>query len=241
MNNGLDQRKALVTGGTRGIGAAIAQSLVQSGCDVVVTGRTQREGWWSDEPHCYLRAVDFSDISQLDEFCNWVGDYSPEILINNSGTFYTAAICDVDVAQWNHLMDVNLTAPMRLMKAACGGMRARRWGRVVNVGSIAGIVTRTGLGTYSATKAALSSLTRSVALDLAPEGVLVNCVCPAYTETDMLSGLTDEQRDALLAKVPLGKFGQPEDVAELVAFLSSDKNQFITGQSIIIDGGVTIQ
>jgi 3-oxoacyl-[acyl-carrier protein] reductase len=111
----------------------------------------------------------------------------------------------------------------------------------VNISSIASIVTRAGLSAYSASKAALSSLTRTTALEYAGDNILVNAVCPAYTDTAMLQNLDDKARLALLDKVPLKRFAQPEDVAEMVSFLLSDKNNFITGQNMILDGGVTIQ
>jgi 3-oxoacyl-[acyl-carrier protein] reductase len=177
----------------------------------------------------------------LEALCKEVASQRFDILVNNSGAFYASVLSQIDTAEWDKVMAVNLTAPMLLMKAVSAAIGQGTWGRIVNIGSIAGIVSRSSLATYSASKAGLGGLTRAAALDLAAQGILVNYVCPAYTETDMLAGLDDASRNALLSKVPLGRFAQPADIAAAVVFLASDRNQFITGQSLVIDGGVIIQ
>ena len=234
-------KKALVTGGTRGIGAAIAQALLEEGCTVTVTGRSAREGWWSGEANCHMQVCDFSDGAATDVFCEQVAGTGYDLLVNNCGSFYASDIAELDLAQWESLMQVNLSTPMRLIRAVAAHMRGNGWGRIVNIGSIAASVTRSNMAAYASSKAGLAGLTRAAALDLAPAGILVNCVCPAYTETDMLAALDASAREALLAKVPLGKFARPEDVAAATLFLLSNQNQFITGQQLILDGGVTIQ
>lgn len=241
MNLEIEGKKALVTGGTRGIGKAIAQGLLAESCHVTITGRTERDGWWSEHADCGLKACDFSDPAQTNLFCESIGSEGYDILINNSGAFYAAVIKEIDRVEWESLMMVNLTTPMLLVKAVAEHMRAVGWGRIVNIGSIAGRVSRPTLGAYSSSKAALEGLTRAAALDLAEAGILINCVCPAYTETDMLAGLDQASRDALLEKVPLKKFATPRDIAAPVLFLTSNQNQFITGQSLVVDGGVIIQ
>jgi len=241
MKLGLEGKKALVTGGTRGIGEAVAREFLAEGVSVTITGQSEREGWWTSEANCSLIGCDFSDLAQLATFCKKVGTQQFDILVNNSGAFYSAALSEIDLAEWNKVMAVNLTAPMLLMKAVSALMGQNAWGRIVNVGSIAGIVSRGSLATYSASKAGLGGLTRAAALDLADQGVLVNYVCPAYTETDMLASLDDASRSALLDKVPLKRFAQPEDIAAAVLFLASERNHFITGQCLVIDGGVIIQ
>jgi 3-oxoacyl-[acyl-carrier protein] reductase len=241
MKLGLEGKKALVTGGTRGIGEAVARELLGEGVSVTITGQSAREGWWTREANCSQLGCDFSDSTQLEAFCKEIASQRFDILVNNSGAFYSAVLSEIDTAEWERVMAVNLTAPMLLMKAVSDEMGQSAWGRIVNIGSIAGIVSRSSLATYSASKAGLAGLTRAAALDLAGDGILVNCICPAYTETDMLAGLDDASRNALLSKVPLGRFAQPADIAAAVLFLASDRNQFITGQSLVIDGGVIIQ
>jgi 3-oxoacyl-[acyl-carrier protein] reductase len=241
MKLGLEGKKALVTGGTRGIGEAVARELLSEGVSVTITGQSEREGWWTSEANCSQVGCDFSDPAQLEAFCKEISGWQCDILVNNSGAFYSAVLSEIDMVEWERVMAVNLTAPMLLMKAVSGAMGQSAWGRIVNVGSIAGIVSRSSLATYSASKAGLAGLTRAVALDLAAQGILVNYVCPAYTETDMLASLDDTARNALLSKIPLKRFAQPADIAAAVLFLASDRNQFITGQSLVIDGGVIIQ
>jgi 3-oxoacyl-[acyl-carrier protein] reductase len=241
MNLEIKGKKALVTGGTRGIGQAIAQGLLAEGCFVTITGRTHREGWWSEESNCELKACDFLDKAQTGRFCESVAAEGYDILINNSGAFYAALINEIELHEWESLMEVNLTAPMLLVQATAKHMRSEGWGRIVNVSSIAGRVSRPTLGAYSSSKAALEGFTRAAALDLAESNILINCVCPAYTETDMLAGLEQSARQALLEKVPLKKFATPRDVAAPVLFLTSNQNQFITGQTLVVDGGVIIQ
>ena len=241
MKLDIEGKKALVTGGTRGIGEAVARELLAEGVSVIITGQSEREGWWTNEANCRQIGCDFSDTAQLDAFSKKIPSFNFDILVNNSGAFYSASLSEIDKTEWDKAMAVNLTAPMVLMKAVCGGMIENSWGRIVNIGSIAGIVSRSSLATYSASKAGLAGLTRAVSLDLADQGILVNCVCPAYTETDMLASLDAASRKALLSKVPLKRFAQPSDIAAAVLFLASNRNQFITGQSLVIDGGVTIQ
>lgn len=241
MNLNIAGKKALVTGGTRGIGAAIAQALLEEGCTVTITGRSAREGWWSNQGNCRLEVCDFSDDAATDVLCEQVTGAGYDLLVNNSGSFYAADIADLELSQWESLLQVNLTTPMRLIQAVAVSMRRHGWGRIVNVGSIAASVTRSNMAAYASSKAGLAGLTRAAALDLAPAGILVNCICPAYTETDMLAALDAAARETLLAKVPLGKYARPEDVAAATLFLLSNQNQFITGQQLILDGGVTIQ
>jgi NAD(P)-dependent dehydrogenase (short-subunit alcohol dehydrogenase family) len=241
VTGGFDKRRCLVTGGSRGIGEAIARGLLAAGGEVIITGTSERRGWWDNEKHCTYHAVDFSDLMQVKQFAEAQSTQSITLLVNNAGVFHSDTFEAFPVDQWDEIMEVNVRAPMLLMGALVAGMREQGFGRIVNVGSIAGFVSRHGLAGYSASKAALIGLTRAAALDLANDQILVNCVCPAYTETDMLAGLDKKSRAALLEKVPLGRFCQPDEVARAVLFLLSADNTFITGQTLIIDGGVVIQ
>ena len=238
----LTNQKALVTGGTRGIGRAIAEALLDSGGEVVVTGRTPgREGWWTEAARCSYEAVDFSDREAVSAFCERMAAAGFNLLVNNAGAFHADTVDSFDGDSWDDLLHVNLKVPMQLIGALTSSMKNGGGGRVVNVGSIAGFVSRSGLAGYSASKAGLAGLTRAAALDLAKDGTLVNCLCPAYTETDMLASLDETARAALLEKVPLGRFCQPAEVAKAALFLLSPDNTFITGQTLIIDGGVVLQ
>lgn len=236
------KQRALVTGGSRGIGRAIAKHLLEEGCEVLITGSTpNRQGWWDDMELCSYKGVNFSEGDKVKSFCEEVSSQDFNLLVNNAGAFHSECVESFPVEKWNELLAVNLKVPMQLIGALASGMRAQGGGRIVNVGSIAGIVTRAGLAGYSSSKAALVSLTRSAALDLAKDQILVNCLCPAYTETDMLSKLDEKAKLALLEKVPLGRFCQPDEVAKAASFLLSPDNTFITGQTLVIDGGVILQ
>jgi len=241
MELGLINKKVVVTGGTRGIGRAIAEGFIAEGAEVLITGTKPRAGWWDDVSACQYFACDFAESDQVSGLQNLLKTLKVDILVNNAGIFSTAKIQETDPQVWQEMLQVNLTLPLLLMKTAAENMKENKWGRIVNVGSIAGIISREGLGMYSSTKAGLAGLTRAVALELAEHNVLVNCVCPAYTDTDMLKSLSEEDRNTLLQKVPLRRFGKPEDVARVVLFLASEANQFLTGQETVVDGAVTIQ
>lgn len=242
MNTGLKGRQVVVTGGTRGIGKAIARTFLQEGATILLTGRQpELTGWWSDHPSASYFACDFQCEASVSSFCSHLRDLDVDILINNAGVFWAADIEKIEDPQWADILHANVSVPRKLIQAVVPSMRTKRWGRIINVGSIAGMVSRPGSCPYTTSKAALAGMTMSVALDLAPDNVLVNCVCPAYTETDMLQGLPQEKKEELLAKVPLQRFAQPQDIANHVVFLSSTLNQFMTGQNVVVDGGVTIQ
>jgi 3-oxoacyl-[acyl-carrier protein] reductase len=236
-----DNVRVLVTGGTRGIGKAIAQKLLNEGAEVVITGRsTPDSGWWNESVGCSYVKVDFSDKIELDDFCREVEKQSFTRLVNNVAIFRNlkspGSGDDFEVVQ-----QVNVLAANAVTNAFARKINVKDKGRVVNISSIASFVTRKGVSAYAASKAALSGLTRAQALDFADSGILVNAVCPSYTETDMLSSLSKEKQAKLLAKVPLGRFCKAEEIAELTSFLLSEENTYITGQNLIIDGGVTIK
>ena len=232
---------ALVTGGSRGIGKSIAQILLQQGIYVFITATVERDGWWSEVENCELLVCDFTSDAEVEHLLNSLNETPISYLVNNAGIVDNRLLDDCEHESWQKLFAVNIFVPQLLISRLAPRMRANGFGRIVNVSSIAATVTRPGVGAYASSKAAVGSLTRTAALEYATDGILVNSVCPAYTDTDMLKSLDPDTRNALLAKVPLQKFCQPKDIAELTWFLLSEKNQFLTGQNLIIDGGVTIQ
>lgn len=215
-----------MTGASRGIGAAIAARLRAAGIEVAAPSRAQL------------------DLSQEDSVRRFIGARPLEldILVNCAGENKVNAIRDIVLADWQRILATNLTSALLLTQAAAPRMAARKWGRIVNVSSCYSFLSRAGRAAYGASKAGLNALTRTAALEFGPDNVLVNAVCPGFVETEMTRrNNSDEQIAALAAQTALGRLASPEEIAELVAFLVSEKNTYITGQALVIDGGFTCQ
>ncbi len=233
--------KALVTGGTKGLGKAIAEALLKAGCHVTITGSSLRSGWWSSVSNCNYIAVNFDNEGETNAFiCSLAGEMF-NLVVNNAGIFNNVSIDQLEMEDWERVLHINLTLNMQIIKATSVNMKILSKGKIVNIASIAAFANRQGASAYGVSKAGIVALTRTAALDLSMYGVLVNCICPGYIETDMLKLLSEEKRQTLISRVPLGRFCQPEEIAGAVLFLLSDENTFITGQTLIIDGGVIIQ
>lgn len=242
----LEGRHALVSGGSRGIGRAIAEELADRGARVTITSTGGPVPEWCAGRDDVMHApLDLLDPASVDAFARALegGELGAvDILVNNAGRHRPQPADAIDPAALDELMRINLAGPMRLMRAAAPGMIERGHGRILNVASIAAFVARPGSGAYAATKGGLVGLTRAAALDLAPYGILVNALCPGYARTDMAERvLTEEQRQRLVANVPLGRLAEPEEIARFAAFLVSELNTYVTGQAVVVDGGVTAQ
>lgn len=241
----LSGRTALVTGSTRGIGRAIAERLAAAGARVAVVGRDQAKaeaaaaeigagarGYACDvavpaEVTALVEAVE-RDFGQLD------------ILVNNAGLTRDNLLLRLKDDDWTQVIDANLRGAFVAMRAAARGMMKRRWGRIVNIASVVGLTGNKGQANYAASKAGLVGLTKSVAKELASRNVLCNVVAPGLIATDMTAAMPEEARAAMAAAVPLERAGTPADVAGAVAFLSSDLAAYITGQVLVVDGGMTM-
>jgi len=220
----MSQRTALVTGAARGIGAAIAEALRAQDVSVLQAGRAD---------------LDLSDAASINA---WLGRHggAVDILVNNAGINVLNDIEAVTPEDWSAMVQVDLTAPLQLIQGIAPGMRARGWGRIVNISSIFGVVTRERRGAYSAVKAGLNGLTRTAAVELAPSGVLVNSVCPGYVATDLTrQNNSPADIEKIEATIPLGRLAAPDEIARLVAWLCSEANTYLTGQTILVDGGFT--
>lgn len=226
-----------MTGGTRGIGESIATRLRDDGADVTVTGT--REGGKAPEGCWYLQ-VDFVDAVATERFAERVADHRVDILVNNAGINVTAPFAEVAGDDFDRIQRVNVRAPMVLCRAVLAGMRAAGWGRIVNVSSIFGVVSREHRASYSASKFALDGMTAALAAEAAADGVLANCVAPGFIDTELTRRVLGEAGMVAMARdVPVRRLGRPEEVAELVAWLAGPRNTYVSGQNVVIDGGFT--
>ena len=230
-------KKVLVTGGTRGIGFAIAKRLCDEGGEVFVTGT--KETGRGPKGTSYL-SVDFSATQATDSFVDEIAVMGFDILINNAGINIISPFAEINPADFQRIQQVNITAPMLLCRATIPNMRAKGWGRIVNISSIWGKVVREYRGAYVASKFALDGLTSAIAAEVARDGILANCVAPGFIETDLTRKVLGEDgiRD-VEHQVPIGRLGRPGEIATLVSWLASPENTYISGQNIAIDGGFT--
>lgn len=236
MAGPLTGRRALVTGGTRGIGRAIATRLVADGAAVVVTGTGATE----PPAECELRAVDFADSTAMTAFAAEVRTWEIDILVNNAGVNRIAPFAEILPEDFDRIYSVNVRAAFLLSQAVVPGMRQKRWGRIVNITSIFGIVGKELRGSYAASKFALDGMTAALAAEVAADGVLANCVAPGVIDTELTRTVLGEQGlTNLLSRVPMGRLGRAEEVAAFVAWLAGPENTFISGQNLAIDGGFT--
>ena len=162
----------------------------------------------------------------------------PLVLVNNAGITRDNILMRMKEDEWHQVIDTNLTALYRLSKACVRGMTKARWGRIINVTSVVGSMGNAGQSNYAATKAGAEGMARSLARELGSRSITVNCVAPGFVDTDMTRALTDAQRDTLQSQIPLGRLGEPDDIAATVAFLASDSGQYITGETIHVNGGL---
>ncbi|HEY9777633.1 MAG TPA: SDR family NAD(P)-dependent oxidoreductase [Planktothrix sp.] len=257
----LEGHSAIVTGASRGIGAATAIMLAAQGADVAIAARDMqcldrvKKQIEASSVRCFASSVDVFRPEELERFVQAVGEnlYPADILINNAGIYKTESIAEHSLESWRSLMDTNLTSAMWASKLVLSDMMKRGWGRIVNISSISGKMGEAYGAAYSASKFGMVGLTQSLALETARLGITVNAVCPGWVETDMsLTQLNDEEWCKLneipreesveIARlsVPQQRFIQPEEVAALVCFLVSEQARSITGQAINICGGLTL-
>lgn len=243
-------RLALVTGAARGIGRAVALELGRQGLDVAVNykgSEAAAEALVKELGTLGVQArafkADVSDCVQVEGLFKEITEAMGrpvEVLVNNAGITRDTLLMRMKPEDWDAVLSANLSAAFFCTKEALRGMAKARWGRVVNVASVVGLVGNAGQANYAASKAGLIGFTKSVAREYASRGVTVNAVAPGFIETDMTSVLQENARAAILGQIPLGRMGAPEDVARAVAFLSSEESSYITGQVLAVDGGMTM-
>lgn len=229
-------RRALVTGGASGIGLAVAERLAASGVEVVAADIDPAAVAAVPDTLAGAGVLDVSDGSAVEAFVDTHGPF--DILVNSAGVVGpNVPIWEVGDADWSRTIAVNLTGTFNTMRAVLPSMRERGWGRIVNIASIAGKEGNPRLGAYSASKAGVIGLTKSVGKETATDGVLVNAIAPAVIATPMNADTDPEVLDYMVAKIPMGRLGKPEEVAALAAWLASDECTFSTGQTYDISGG----
>lgn len=241
----LTGRTAVVTGSTRGIGRAIAEALAAAGARVAVVGRDKPR---ADEVAAEIGqgaqgfACDVSETAQVNALIEDVEKAFGriDILVNNAGLTRDNIMLRLKDEDWDAVLNANLRGAFASTRAAVRGMMKRRSGRIINISSVVGLIGNKGQTNYAASKAGLIGMTKSVAKEFASRGILANVVAPGFIESDMTNALTPEQRAQLFSQVPLERLGSPGDVAAAVLFLASDLSAYITGQVLVVDGGMVM-
>src|SRR6202453_4101407 len=242
---GLDGKPALVTGASGGMGAAIARALHAQGARVVVSGTRQErleelaENLGEGAFVCPADLRDAAEPNALIEASEEVAG-PLHILVNNAGMTRDMLALRMSDLDWQGVLDIDLSAPFRLARAALRGMLRRRAGRIINISSIVGVTGNAGQANYAAAKAGLIGMSKSLAQEVASRGITVNVVAPGFVETAMTGALTDAQKPKISEQIPLGRIGQPDDVAGAVAYLASDAAAWVTGATLHVNGGMAM-
>lgn len=242
----LHDKVALVTGASRGIGAAIAEQLGKAGAVVIGTATSE-----AGAEKISARFAEFgikgkgmvlnvTDANSVTNLLKEIGDEfgAPAILVNNAGITKDNLLMRMSDEEWFDVINTNLSSIYRLSKGVLRGMMKARWGRIINISSVVGAMGNPGQSNYAATKAGVSGFARSLAAEVGSRNITVNTVAPGFIDTDMTKVLPEEQKQQLVARIPLGRLGAPEEIAAVVVFLASDAGSYISGETIHVNGGM---
>ncbi len=246
MSGRLEGRVAVVTGGAKGIGRAIAQRLSRDGAKIVISGRDPAalEAACAELRTMGAEAIsvpaDVAKPADVEALCSKTIEAfgKADILVNNAGITRDNLVLRLSEEDWDQVLDTNLKGSFLCIRSFAKSMVKHRWGRIVNVSSVVGLTGNPGQANYVASKAGLVGLTKAVAKELSSRHITVNAVAPGFIETAMTAGLPEKVREGLQGQIPLGRLGSPEDVAHAVAFLCSEEASYITGQVLSVDGGM---
>ncbi|MFH1578510.1 MAG: 3-oxoacyl-[acyl-carrier-protein] reductase [Candidatus Omnitrophota bacterium] len=243
----LKDKIALVTGGAQGIGRQICLTLASEGADVVICDlmldqaeKTQQEIIDTSSRIAVVEELDVSNLQEVQNTMNKILDKFKkiDILVNNAGITRDNLLLRMTEAEWGVVLKVNLTGTFNCIKAVSRAMIKRRAGKIINIASIIGITGNAGQANYSASKAGIIALTKTAAKELAPRNINVNAIAPGFIQTQMTDKLSGDIKARMLGQIPLSRFGKPKDIADTCLFLASEESNYITGQTIIVDGGM---
>ena len=244
----LADKVAVVTGAGRGIGRAVALAYARMGADVACVSRTEENSAKAAAEvealgrRAWALAVDVSDTAAVDAAAGKILDDAGrvDILVNNAGVTRDNLLMRMSEEEWDTVLDINLKGAFNFTKAFSRTFIKQRSGRIINIASVIGLIGNAGQSNYAASKAALIGFTKSIAKELAPRGITVNAIAPGFIETDMTAALDDKVRGEILASVPLGRFGSPDDIAHAAVFLAMEPTGYVTGQVLTVDGGMVM-
>jgi acetoacetyl-CoA reductase len=236
-----EKRTAIVTGGTRGLGAAAGKALLAGGCNVVAlyVGRPDDAQAFKKETGIDVYKCDVSHFAEVQDVIGTLEKkYGHcDILVNNAGITRDGFLHKMDRKQWDDVININLSSSFNTCRAVVPGMRDRKWGRIINISSINGQKGQFGQTNYSAAKAGIIGFTKALAQENANKGITVNVVCPGYIMTEMTAAMQPEILESIRVGIPMGHLGEPNDIADMISYLASDKAKFITGATFSVNGG----
>lgn len=245
----LEGRVALVTGGARGIGAAVVRELAENGAKVYINYAASGEGAKRLKEELEQKGFkaetvpcDVSDRAAVKEMIDNIfkEEGSLDILVNNAGITKDNILLRMKPEEFDQVIAINLTGSFNCMQAAAKYMLKKRYGRIINISSVSGLMGNPGQANYAASKAGVIGMTKTAARELASRSITVNAIAPGFIKSDMTDALPQEARDSLLGMIPLGSFGEPEDIAAMVNFLAGEEGRYITGQVLCVDGGMAM-
>ena len=239
----LEGKKALITGASGGIGKEIAKVLIEHNAEVCISGRNHEELnalKKSLGKKCHVVTCDLSKkdeiielVKKADEFMGYI-----DVLVNNAGITKDNIFLRMSENEWEDVLNVNLNSTFNILKLITKGMVKRKYGRIINISSVVGVTGGAGQVNYSASKAGLIGLTKSLSQEIATRNITVNCIAPGFIETPMTEKLDDKRKDAILNSIPMNRIGEPKDLSSAIIFLASQESSYITGQTLHINGGL---